>query len=159
MVIPETVVQILCSGAKHLTGAKKRIYMAEAVQSLGYGSQRACENQLGWCRNTIRKGAHELKNGVFCIDYFNGRGRKKLEDKNQYLITHIQEIVEGSSQADPSMKSSRLYVKLTCNQIRFQLKEKFGYSDADVPSKSAMRRILNENQYHLKKVRKTLPKK
>ncbi len=31
------------------------------------------------------------------------------------------------------------------------------YDEADIPSKGAIRCILNENKYHLRKVRKTLP--
>ena len=40
--------------APKLKGAKKRQFMAETVNDLGRGGQRACERQLGWCRNTIR---------------------------------------------------------------------------------------------------------
>lgn len=159
MVIENTTINILSNGIQYLTGAKKRRYMAEAVQSLGYGAQRACAQQLGWCRNTIRKGLHELRSGITCLDNFRARGRKRCEEKNSSLIGHISEIVEGHTQADPSMKSARLYLKMTCNQIRFQLKERFSYDDANIPSKGAIQRILKENQYHLRKVRKVLPKK
>ncbi len=159
MIIEDTIVQILSSGAQRLKGSEKRRYMADTVQLLGRGAQRACEQQLGWCRNTIRKGWHELQSGINCIDNFGARGRKRSEEKNPKLIEHIREIVEASSQADPSMQSVRIYVKMTCNQIRLQLKKRFQYDEEDIPLKGSIRRILNDNQYHLRKVRKTLPKK
>ncbi|MCP3679198.1 MAG: ISAzo13 family transposase, partial [Gammaproteobacteria bacterium] len=96
MIIADTVVQILSSSSQRLTGAEKRRYMAEAVQSLGRGAQRACEKQLGWCGNTIRKGWHELQNGINCIDNFSARGRKRCEEKKPKLVAHIREIVEAS---------------------------------------------------------------
>jgi len=34
-------------------------------------------------RVTIRKGVHELKSGIECADNFQGRGRKKAEEKIQ----------------------------------------------------------------------------
>ncbi|MCP3679897.1 MAG: ISAzo13 family transposase, partial [Gammaproteobacteria bacterium] len=107
----------------------------------------------------MRKGWHELQNGINCIGNCSARGRKRCEEKTPKLVAHIREIVEASSQADPSMQSERLYIKMSCNQIRLQLKKCFQYDEADIPSKGAIRRILNENKYHLRKVRKTLPQK
>lgn len=159
MILSNEVVKILSNGVKRLKGGEKRRYMAEAVNSLGHGGQRACERQLGWCRNTIRKGWREVKNHVNCLDNFSARGRKKSEEKNPKLVEHIQEIVDASSQADPSMQSSRLYIKITCSEIRKQLKQCYHYDESSIPVKEVIRRILNENNYYLKKVRKTLPKK
>ncbi len=159
MILSSAVVGVLSSGAKRLHGAEKRQYMAEAVHSLGRGAQRACEKQLGWCRNTIRKGWHELKSGINCLDNYSARGRKKCEEKNPKLLGHIKKIIESSLQADPAMNSERIYVKMSCNEIRKQLKKQFHYPDKNIPSEGAMRRILNENNYFLRKVRKTIPKK
>lgn len=161
MNIPVNLIPILKSAASKLKGIAKRKFMAETVSELGRGAQRACESQLGWCRNTIRKGAHEINTGIVCHDNFAARGRKKSEDLNPHLLHDIKSIVDsdGHSQADPAMKSEKVYIKLTSNQIRTQLKEVYGYTAKAVPSESVMNRVLNENNYHLRKVRKTIPKK
>jgi len=57
------------------------------------------------------------------------------------------------------MNSNRLYIKMTANQVRNQLRERFNYSDSILPSRITINRKLNENGWHLKKVRKTIPKK
>ena len=160
MTIAEDVVVLLRSAVNKLKGNAKRKFMAESVNSLGRGAQRACEEQLGWCRNTIRKGMHELRSGLDCIDNFTARGRKKCEEQNPDLLKHIKCIVENSDiQADPAMNSERTYLKITSNEIRRQLAKQFNYEEDKIPSVSAMTRILNDNNYFLRKVRKTIPKK
>jgi len=159
MNIAHNLVNIFKSGANKLKGSEKRQFMADVANELGFGGQRACEEQLGWCRNTIRKGQHEIKSSVTCIDYYAGRGRKKAEEKNPNLLLDIKAIVEPDSQADPAMNSDRIYIKFTANAVRKHLKERFNYTDDVLPSRSAISRKLNENKWHLKKVRKTIPKK
>jgi len=58
-----------------------------------------------------------------------------------------------------SNNSDRIYIKFTANAVRKHLKERFNYTDDVLPSRSAISRKLNENKWHLKKVRKTIPKK
>lgn len=161
MTIPKNIVSILKSAGDKLGGTAKRKFMADTVNTLGRGSQRACEDQLSWCRNTIRKGILEVRTGFDCIDNFSARGRKKCEEHNPELLNHIKSIIESKSeiQADPAMNSERLYIKITSNEIRRQLGKCFNYGKKQIPSESAMTRILNENNYYLRKVRKTIPKK
>jgi hypothetical protein len=159
MNITTKIVKILKSAADKLSGTKKRMFMAETVNELGYGAQSACEKQLGWCRNTIRKGQKETKASVICIDNFQGRGRKKAEEINPRLLADIKSIVEPDAQADPAMNSDRLYIKFTANEVRKQLKKRFGYEGSSLPSRITISRKLNQNGWHLKKVRKTIPKK
>ena len=157
MVIKRKTIRILKSAARKLSGSNKRKFMAETTLTLGKGAQRACESQLGWCRNTIRKGLHEINSGINCIDNFRGRGRKKEEDKNPKLISHIEAIVEGYVQADPSMDSERMYIKITAPAVLKQLTKQFNYELDALPSVASMTRILNRNGFQLKKVRKTIP--
>ena len=112
MIIPKSIVSTLKNTAKKLTGIKKRQFMAEAVNNLGKGAQRAAERQLNWCRNTIIKGQKELASGINCIDNFSARGRKKAEEKNPNLIKDIEAIVEDNYQADPSLKSEMLFDRM-----------------------------------------------
>jgi hypothetical protein len=159
MNISQNIIRILKSAADKLRGVEKRQFMAETANEFGFGGQTACEKQLGWCRNTIRKGQQEIKLSVSFVDRYKDRGRRKAEEINPQLLDDIKSIVEPDAQADPAMNSDRLYIKFTANEVRNQLKVRFNYSDSMLPSRSAIGRKLNENRWHLKKVRKTIPKK
>ena len=82
-IIPTNLIEIFKKTARDLKGSAKRIFIGGVVDTYGYGAQTESEKILGWCRTTIRKGQHELKSGIECVDNFQGRGRKKAEVKNQ----------------------------------------------------------------------------
>ena len=88
------LLKFACNGLK---GSEKRKFMAETVNALGDGGQRKAERQLGWCRNTIRKGQHELRTNIACIDNFQGRGRLPSEAHLPGLIDKIHEIVNDKT--------------------------------------------------------------
>jgi len=159
MQIASEIVSILKNAAKRLKGYDRRKFMAEAVMSLGRGAQRAAARQMGWCRNTITKGQNELRTGIECLGDISARGRKKAEEINPLLIQHIETIVGDNGQADPSMKSDRMYLKITASSVREQLKSRFNYTEEMLPAVITINRKLNQNGYRLKKVRKTLPLK
>ena len=94
--------------AKALKGSERRVFKARIVRSLGYGGQSLAARELGWCRNTIRKGMSELESGIPIVDNFSARGRKKAEAKLPNLLIDISAIAEGQSQTDPSFQSTRL---------------------------------------------------
>ena len=159
MLFPNNVVEVYKKTVGELKGATKRIFMAGVVEAYGYGAQREAEARLNWCRNTIKKGSHEMKSGIVCIDNFQGRGRKKAEEKNPKLLEQIKRIVENESQADPAMNSERMYIRMTANAVREELKKRFGYEEDELPVRFTISCKLNEMGYNLKKVRKTIPKK
>src|SRR5437764_7020861 len=101
MELTEEVKALVLSTAKELKGSARRLFMARTVQALGEGGQRLAEQELGWNRGTIRKGMHELERGIFCIDAFSSRGRKRSEEHLSNLLSDITTIVDGQSQADP----------------------------------------------------------
>lgn len=144
--------------AATFSGFAKREFMAEAVNALGKGGQRAAENVLGWCRNTIRKGQRELKHNIRCVDNFQARGRKPAESHLPNLLGDMREIVEDKTQTDPSFKSTRLYTRMSAPEVRKQLLQK-GYSDEELPAVSTIGRKLNKLGFHLKRVQKVKPKK
>ena len=59
-------------------------------------------------------------------------------------------LVDLHSQTDPSFKSTRLYIRITANEVRRQLIEQFGYSDEELPTAEIIRRRLNDLDYTLK---------
>jgi len=149
------LIKLACDGLK---GSKKREFMAETVNALGPGGQRKAEELLGWCRNTIRKGQHEVRTNISCVDYFQGRGRLPSEAHLPFLIDKIHEIVSEKTQADPTLESDRLYTRMTAGEVRRLLRES-GYQDDKLPAESTLSRKLNKLGYTLKRVQKVKPKK
>lgn len=145
--------------AEELRGRDRRIFQARVVEALGFGGQRYAEREFGWNRRTIRNARRELESGVFKEDNFSARGRKKAEEHLPNLLTDMKEIVDGQTQTDPTFQTTRLYTRMTAKEVRKQLIEQKNYTDEELPQEDAIRRKLNQMGYHLKKVRKVLPKK
>ena len=121
MELTEEVKELLIKTANALKGSARRLFMARTVRALGEGGQRRAEEELGWNRGTIRKGEHELKSGLVCVDAFPLRGRKRSEEHLPNLLKDLSTIVDGQSQADPQFRSTRLYTRLTAPEVRHQL--------------------------------------
>ena len=158
MELCEKTIRLLQLSCDLLKGSAKRKFMAETVNALGDGGQRKAAAVLGWCRDTILKGQHEVKTNISCIDNFKGRGRLPAEAHLPGLIDKIHKIVVEKTQADPTLKSNRLYIKITAKEVRNRLIEG-GYTDDELPAISTLGRKLNKLGYSLKRVQKVKPKK
>jgi len=145
--------------AKVLKGSERRVFMARIVNALGYGGQSLAAKELGWCRNTIRKGMSELESGLAIADNFAARGRKKAEEKLPNLLEDISAIVDGQSQTDPTFQTTRLYTRLSAAQVRQQLITEKGYTDKELPCEETIRVKLNNLGYKLRVVQKSRPQK
>jgi hypothetical protein len=145
--------------AKTLKGHERRIFMARVVKLLGKGGQSQAKRELGWDRDTIRKGMHELESGIRCIDNYEARGRKRAEEHLPNLLEDLQDIVDGQSQTDPSFESTRLYTRLSAAAVRQALITKKGYNDGELPSQETIRVKLNELDFILRSVKKSVPQK
>ncbi len=115
--IDEKVKTTLKDAAQKLTGAKKRAFMAKATEDYFAGSARKAETYLGWKRQTVQKGLPEKRTGIICLDNYQARGRKKTEEKLPGLAADIHEFLEGSCQADPKLKTTFRYTKVTANAV------------------------------------------
>jgi len=151
--------RFLSETADSLHGSARRLFMARAVRDLGRGGQVRAEQELGWCRGTVRKGRHERDSGITCRDGFALRARKKAEEHLPGLLDDIRAIVDGQSQADPQFRSNRLYTRLSAQEVRRQLISTKGYAEATVPCERTLRTKLNMLGYTLTKVAKTQPQK
>jgi hypothetical protein len=129
------------------------------VKEFGPGGQRRAERELGFPRETIRKGSHKLQCGVICLDNFAARGRKRAEDHLPHLLTDITAIVDSQSQADPQFRTQRLYTRLDAAEVRQQLIAQKGYTDAQLPTVQTITTKLNALGYYPQKVAKSTPKK
>ena len=159
MELTEPVKALLRQAAQALTGSERRRFLARTVEELGPGGQRRAERELGWSRVTIRKGQRELTSGFRCVDAFALRGRKRAEAHLPDLLTDIEAIVAGQSQADPSFRTTRLYTRLTAGEGRRRLIAEYGYRDEQLPCVQTVGAKLNVLGYYPQTVAKTQPQK
>jgi hypothetical protein len=151
--------ELLVETAKSLKGSTRRLFRARTVRALGKGGQHLAERELRWNRGTIRKGLHELEQGIVCLDAYSSRGRKRSEEHLPNLLDDIIALVDGQSQADPQFRTNRLYTRLTATEVRRQLITQFSYRDDELPTAETIATKLNELGYYPKKVAKSQPQK
>jgi hypothetical protein len=144
MELVKEVKELLIETANDLKGRARRLFLVRTVRVLGAGGQRLAERELGWNRGTIRKGLHELECGMVCLEAFSSRGRKRSEEHLPNLLNDITAIVDGQSQADPQLRTNRLYTRLTAAEVRRQLIAQKGYCDEDLPTAETIATKLNE---------------
>jgi len=158
MELTDDLKAIFTETAEQLQGWARRTFMAKVANLLGKGGQRQAEDELSWCRDTIRKGQQELAGGFCYIDHFSERGRKPAEEHLPNLLDDIDAIAGEQSQTDPTFKSTRLYTRLSAAEVREQLIQK-GYNDEELHSEETIRVKLNQLGYKLRNVQKSRPKK
>ena len=159
MKLTEGIRNALKTAAAALKGHARRVFMAQVVRDMGRGGQRQAQAQLGWSRDTIRKGEHELRTGIQCVDARSATGAKPIDARLPNLRKDIRDLVDGQSQTDPRFESERVYCKLSAAKVVQLLIERKGYTGLELPSNETIRNILNTEGYTLRKVQKTKPKK
>ena len=153
------MIPILIDAARALKGGQRRLFMARTVSAMGRGGQTWAEAHLRWNRETIRKGMHELRSGMTCVDAFSSRRRKPAEEHLPRLLDDIRSIVDGQSQADPKFQTDRLFTRISAKEVRSQLIAQKGYTDAELPTQQTINTKLNLLGYRLTKVAKCRPQK
>jgi hypothetical protein len=153
------MVQVLIDAAKTLKGSQRRLFMAKTVDAMGRGGQVWAEAHLRWNRETIRKGMHELRTGMTCIDAFHCRRRKPAEEHLPRLLDDIRDIVDGQCQADPKFQTKRLFIRISAAEVRRRLITRKGYTDAELPTQQTINTKLNLLGFRLTKVAKCRPQK
>src|SRR5437764_5394317 len=153
------MIPVLIDAAKALKGSQKRVFMAKTVAAMGRGGQCWAQVNLGWCRETIRKGTHELRSGMTCVDAFHCRRRKPAEEHLPRLLDDIRSIVDGQSQADPKFQTDRLFTRISAAEVRRRLIATKGYTDAELPPPQASNTKIKQVGFRLTKVAKSRPQK
>ena len=153
------MIPVLIDAAKTLKGSQRRLFMAKAVSAMGRGGQVWAEAHLRWNRETIRKGMHELRTGMICVDAFSARRRKPAEEHLPRLLDDIRSIADGQSQADPKFQTDRLFTRISAAEVRRQLIQKKGYTDTELPTQQTINAKLNMLGDRLTKVAKCRPPK
>src|SRR5260221_10028436 len=110
MELEEEVKELLRETEKTLKGSARRLFMARTVRALGEGGQRLVERELGWNRGTIRKGQHELEQGIICLDAASWRGRKRSEEHLPNLLRDSQKLNCPRDAAARPQPCSRLFL-------------------------------------------------
>lgn len=151
---------LLTSAAGQLRGSKRRMFLADVCLQLCDGNARQAENRFGWGRETIAKGLEERAADPeeLATRSSNHRGKKRSEDQNPQLAIDIRLIVEPQTQADPELKTERLYTNVSAAEVRQALQAR-GYSEQELPSERTLRDILNRMNYRLKRIQKGKPLK
>jgi hypothetical protein len=153
------MIPVLIDAAETLKGSRKRLFMAKTVKAMGRGGQRWALEHLGWCRDTVRKGMHELETGMTCVDAFHCRRRKPAEEHLPRFLDDIRDIVDGQCQADPKFQTARLFLRISAAEVRIQLINRKGYTDEELPTQQTINTKLNMLGYRLTKVAKCRPQK
>ena len=141
------------NAAKALTGYKHRIFFAQIATDYFAGNARKTEREMGWGRETIKKGLHEIRTGIRCLDHYSGRGNKRTEDQLNGLKEAMRKIVEPHTQTDPDFQNAYSYLKITAKSVRNELLKK-GYTEEQLPTENTIGNILNRMNYSLKRVQK-----
>jgi hypothetical protein len=153
------MIPVLIDAAKTFRASQRRLFMAKTVAAMGRGGQIWAEARLGWNRETIRKGMHELRTGMTCVDAFSCRRRKPAEEHLPRLLDDIRSIADGQSQADPKFQTNRLFTRISAVEVRRQLIATKGYTDAELPTPQTINKKLNLLGFRLTKVAKSRPQK
>ena len=109
MKLTEEAREVIKSASKDLNGSALRRFMADTVRKLGRGGQRKAQRELGWGRDTIRKGEHELRTGIACVDGRCGN-RAGVDERLPNLKADIKD-VDPTGQAGcirPRLRFARL---------------------------------------------------
>ena len=118
MILADTVLATFKDASKKLTGYRKREFMAKVTQDYFDGSARKAESVMGWNRRSVQLGLHERRTGLRCVDNYQARGRHKSEQVLPDLEADIRSLVDAQAQADPKLKSSFLYARISARAVR-----------------------------------------
>jgi hypothetical protein len=149
---------LLIETAGALSGAERRHFMANTLNKLQLGHREAA-GLFGCGRDTLRKACHELRTGLTCADAFDRRGRKPVEFHLPHLFDDRRGLVQDHLQTDPTFQTTGLYCRLSAPEVRKQLIERGGSTDAQLPSVQTIATKLNVLGFRLRTVVKSRPPK
>ena len=145
--------------ASKMHGAERRAFQAEMALKYCEGNVRLTETIFGWGRETVTVGLAEKRTGLICYGAQSAlSGNKRWEDHHPEVAAALRQLAESQAQQDPTFRTVLSYTRLTAAEAIKQLRAQ-GFSEAQLPSASAMAEILNRMGYRLRKVVKAKPQK
>ena len=151
--------ELIKDARSRLSGFEKRGYQADITLKYFGGSAGKVESIMGRSRKSVTTGPGERKTGIRCLDNFKGRGRKRTEDKKPKLKEDVCAVAELYTQADPAVRTSLTYTRLTGESLKKALVEDKEYAPEELPSANTMRSMLNRIGFNRKRVQKSKPLK
>lgn len=145
--------------ASKMHGAERRGFQAEIALKYCEGNVRLTETIFGWGRETVTVGLAEKRTGLICYgaqSVFSGVPR--WEERHPDIAEALHQLAQVHAQQDPTFRTLICYTRLTAAEALKELRTQ-GFNDDDLPSPSAMARILNRMGYRLRKVVKAKPQK
>ena len=139
--------------------SERRAFVAEVAEKLCAGSPRLTETEFSFGRNTIELGMHENRTGLVCYGNYATQGKVKSEVANPDLERDIRALVDPESQADPQLRNTFAYTRITAKALRQKLIDEKGWQEEQLPKERSFCNILNRMGYKLRKVQKTKPEK
>lgn len=112
---------------------------------------------MGWDQHTVALGLKERESGIECYSNYQARGARQTEEKLPNLAKDIRELVDGQSQADPKLKNTFAYTRITAKAVRQALITDKQDAADQLPTERTISTILNRLGYRLKRVQKTKP--
>ena len=131
----------------------RRSAMGDVAMSILDGKPRVAEDVFGWGRATVELGMNEFISKILCLNDLSARQKPRAEEKNPRLLTDIVEIMTPHSQAEPRLRTTLSYTKLTAKAVYGFLLEK-GWSQEQLPTVRTICNILNRQNYRLQTVAK-----
>ena len=133
--------------------------LAEVAEQLCFGSPRLTETEFNFGRHTIELGMHEKRTGLVCYGNYASQGKPKAEVANPQLEQDIRSLVDPESQADPQLRNTFSYARITASAVREKLIDEKGWQEEQLPKERTFCNMLNRMGYKLHKVQKTTPEK
>jgi hypothetical protein len=134
-----TVKTLLREAARQFTGHKRRAFLAQVTEQFFGGSARQAESHLGWSRHPIVLGQKERRSGILCLEAFHARGNRKIEETEPQLETGARVLADAQAQADPQLRSTLVYTRLSAAGLRRALIQEKGWP----PAESTLSGLLN----------------
>jgi transposase len=75
------------------------------------------------------------------------------------MLPGVERLLAENSQADPQLRTGKVYTRVTGQSLRAILAESLGIAIDQLPVSRTMRRMLKRNGFELRRLRKTVPKK
>lgn len=140
---------------KRIPWPERRSAMGEVIISLLDGKPRIAEKVFGWNRKTAELGLNEYRTQILCLnDLSNRRNPKKVEEKNQQLLTDMMKILEPASQSESHLRTTLWYTDVTATTVYEALLQK-GWSKKALPTLRTISNLLERQGYRLRTVEKT----
>ena len=117
------------------------------------------ETVFGFGRQTVELGMNEKRTGLICHGNYAPCGKKKAEEASPQLEEDIRNLVDPESQADPQLRNTFAYTRITARAVRRKLIQEKGWQDDQLPKERTICNMLNRMGYKLRKVQKTRPEK